>query len=94
LTEEKEEELEPNRTCGGDCRSELTQIPWNTSVDMLVCLHGNCTRYRQPQGSIYTDRGNMEAVVQAMYSRSAQETEVMPRSDINWRRPIGGGNGD
>jgi len=45
-----EEELHTEKLCYA-CRQSLSQEPWNTKVDILICNH-RCGMYRVPQGSV------------------------------------------
>jgi len=34
------------------CQVPLSQIPWNSGRDMLLCENVSCPLFRQPQGSV------------------------------------------
>jgi len=79
IIDELEKEVKKCQHCGG----ELTQAPWNTRVDILLCMNGNCVAYRRPAGHVAIEE-SFENFLNKMYSQ-ASDLEERKRGKNLWR---------
>ena len=77
--EELEKEAMKCQHCGG----KITQTPWNTRGDVLVCMNTHCVAYRRPVGHVSIEL-SFNDLLNKMYGQ-ASDLKVKHKGGKLWR---------